>query len=116
MYRTVKPRSHHLGYAAGIIAVGLVDLRLQCRSHVPRLDADHRQASFRESAEQPLRQRAGFQSDPLEAVSWVRQHRQQSVGFARNLYFPDDLARLIHNANAGLSLTDTSSLAECSML
>jgi hypothetical protein len=28
MYQTVKPNPHHLGYATGIVAVGLVDLRL----------------------------------------------------------------------------------------
>jgi hypothetical protein len=41
MHRTVKPRSHHLGDAARIVAVRLVDLRLQHRLHVPRLDTDH---------------------------------------------------------------------------
>jgi hypothetical protein len=33
--------SYHLGDAARIIAIGLVDLRLQPRLHVPRLDTDH---------------------------------------------------------------------------
>jgi hypothetical protein len=42
MHRTVKPRSHHLGDAARIVAVRLVDLRLQHRLHVPRLNTDHR--------------------------------------------------------------------------
>src|SRR3954467_14478874 len=69
---------------------------------MPRLDTDHWQSSFGKSAEQPLRQRTGFQSDPLEAVSWVRQHPQQCVGFARNLHFPHDFARIVHNADAGL--------------
>ena len=52
---TVKPRPHHLCHAARIIAIGLVDLRLEHRPHVPRLDTDHRQARFRDNAEQPLR-------------------------------------------------------------
>jgi hypothetical protein len=39
MYRTVKPDPHHLRDAARI---RLVDLRLQRRLHVPRLDTDHR--------------------------------------------------------------------------
>jgi hypothetical protein len=34
MYQTVKPNPHHLGYATGIVAVGLVDLRLQHSPHV----------------------------------------------------------------------------------
>jgi hypothetical protein len=41
MHRTVKPHPHHLGDAARIVAIRLVNLRLQHRSHVPRLDADH---------------------------------------------------------------------------
>src|SRR6266568_952661 len=36
MHRTIKPRPHHLRYAARIVAVRLVDLRLQHRLHVPR--------------------------------------------------------------------------------
>src|SRR6185503_16656701 len=51
---------------------------------------------------QPLRQRSSLQSNPFEAVSGVRQHRQQSGRLARNLRFPNDLARVIHNADAGL--------------
>src|SRR5262252_1035690 len=102
MHRTIKPHSHHLRDAARIVAVGLVDLRLQHRSHVPGLNTDHRQGCFGKRAEQPLRQRPGFQSNPLEVVGRVRQHRQQCGRLARHLYFPNDLAHLIHNADAGL--------------
>src|ERR1022692_4116820 len=69
---------------------------------MPRLDADHRQACFRESAEKPLRQRSSFQSNPLEVIGGVLQHRQQSFRLARHLHFPNDPARVIHNADAGL--------------
>src|SRR5438128_11659841 len=102
MHRTIKPRPHHLRYAARIVAVRLVDLRLQHRLHVPRLNADHRQSCFGESAEQPLRQRSSFQPNSLEVVSEVLQHRQQCFRFARHLYFPNDLACVIHNADARL--------------
>jgi hypothetical protein len=101
MYRAVKPHPHHLCHATRIVAVSLVDLRLQHRLHVPRLDADHWQACFSERAEQPLRQRPSFQSNPLEAVGRVRQRRQQHFRFARNLHFPNDFACVIHNADAG---------------
>ena len=100
MYRTVEPRPHHLRHAARIVAIGLIDLRLQHRPHVPRLDTDHRQARFGQSTEKPLRQRPGFQSDPLEVIGGVRQHWQQSGRFARYLHFTHDLARAIHNADA----------------
>ena len=42
MHRTVQSHPDHLSDAARVIAVGLVDLRLQHRLHVPRLDTDHR--------------------------------------------------------------------------
>jgi len=37
MHRTIKPHPHHLRYAARIVAVRLVDLRLQ---HRPRSQTD----------------------------------------------------------------------------
>jgi hypothetical protein len=43
MYRPIKPNPHHLRNAARVVAIGLVDLRLQHRPHLPRLDTDHRQ-------------------------------------------------------------------------
>src|SRR5882672_8208795 len=53
-------------------------------------------------AEQPLRQRPGFQSDPLEAVGGVPQNLQKGFRLARYLHFLHDPARVIHNADAGL--------------
>src|SRR6202041_1829936 len=102
MHRAVKSHPHHLRDAARIVAVRLVDLCLQHRLHVPRLNTDHRQLCFGQSAEKPLRQRSRFQSNPFEAVGGVLQYRQQCLRFARNLHFPNDLARVIHNADAGL--------------
>src|SRR5271154_1404802 len=44
----------------------------------------------------------GPASNPiLEVVGGVLQHRQQRFGFARNLHFPNDFARVIHNADPG---------------
>ena len=102
MHRTIKSSSHHLRDATRIVAVRLVDLRLQRRPHVPRLDTDHWQACFRQRAEQPLRQRSSFQPNSLEVVGEVLQYRQQRFRLARHLYFPNDLAYVIHNADARL--------------
>ena len=99
---TIKPGPHHLRDATRIVAVRLVDLRLQRRPHMSRLNTDHRQARLGESAEQPLRQPPSFQSNPFEMVGGIRQHLQQTVGFARHLHFPCDPARIIHNADARL--------------
>src|SRR5437763_1478840 len=52
---------------------------------------------------------SGFQSNSLEVVGRVCQHRQQSVGFARDLHFPNDPARVIHNADARLLDRDVQS-------
>src|SRR5215475_1236420 len=111
MYRAIKPDPHHLRDAARIVAISLVDLRLQHRPHMPGLNTDHRQIGFRERTEQPLRQRSSFQSNPLEAISRVPQYRQQSLRFAR-----DPPSRLILPASSTMqtlvSLTETSSPAK----
>jgi transposase len=45
---------------------------------------------------------SSFQSNPLEVVGGVPQYRQQRLGFARHLHFPNNPARVIHNADARL--------------
>src|SRR5215510_15987877 len=102
MHRAIKSNPHHLRNAAGIVAVRLVDLRLQHCLHMPRFNADHRQLCFGESTEQPLRQWSSFQSNSLETVGGVRQHWQESVRLTRHLHFPYDPARVIHNADTRL--------------
>jgi hypothetical protein len=54
------------------------------------------------SAVKPLRQWPGFQPNPFEVIARARQHWQQRFGFASYLFFPHDLARVIHNADARL--------------
>jgi hypothetical protein len=90
--------AHHLRYAACIIAICLVDLCLQHRPHVPRLNANHRQARFGENAVKPLRQRSGFQPNSLEAIGVVRKHLQESFRLTGHPHFPRNL--IIHNADA----------------
>src|SRR5580693_2876159 len=102
MHWAIKSRPHHLRDATRIVAVGLVDLRLQHRPHVPRLDADHRQACLGKRAKKPLRQWTCFQSYPLEAIERVRHYRQQSFRLARYLRFPYQPTRVIDYADAGL--------------
>src|SRR6266404_2820756 len=99
MHRTIKSGPHHLRDAARIIAVRLVDLRLQHRLHMPRLGTDHWQACFRKPTEKP---RPSFQSDPLEAVGGVPQNLQQGLRLARHLHFLHDSASVIHNADTRL--------------
>src|SRR6266446_9545305 len=100
MHRSIKSRSHHLCYAARVIAVCLVDLRLQHGPHVSRLNTNHWQARFGENAVKPLRQRSGFQPNSLEAIDGVRQNLQESFRLTRHSRFLHDLARIIHDADA----------------
>src|SRR5260221_14479143 len=100
MHRSIKPHPHHLRYAARIVAVRLVDLRLQHGPHVPRLNTNHWQARFGENAVKPLRQRSSFQPNSLEAIDGVRQHLQESFRLTHHPRFPHDLARVIHDADA----------------
>ena len=73
------------------VAGGLVDLGLQHRTHVPRLNADHWQARFGENAVKPLRQRSGFQPNSLEAIGVVCQHLQESFTLGTRLLTFDKL-------------------------
>src|SRR6266508_2976057 len=100
MHRSIKPHSHHLCYAARIVAVCLVDLRLQHGPHMSRLNTDHWQARFGENAVKPLRQRSSFQPNSLEVVEG--QNLQESFRLTCHSRFLHDLARIIHNADARL--------------
>jgi hypothetical protein len=51
VHRTIKSSPHHLCHTTRVVAVRLVDLRLQHRPHMPRLNTDHRKARFGECAE-----------------------------------------------------------------
>lgn len=66
MHRAKQVDPHHLRNAAGVIAVGLVHLRLKESLGVAGLDADHRQAGPGRAFEQPLRQGAGFKPNALK--------------------------------------------------
>src|SRR5262245_38438330 len=111
MHRAIKSHTHHLRQAARIVAVGLVDLRLQHRPHVPRLDTDHRQARFGESTEQPLRQRPSFHSNPLEAIGGFFNSANSASGSLATF-----TSRTILPASSTMqtlvSLTETSSPAK----
>src|SRR3954464_3584975 len=115
MHRTVKPHSHHLRDAARIVAVRLVDLCLQHRLHVPRLNADHRQSCFGESAEQPLRQWSSFQPNSLEVYARFFSTANNASGSLATF-----TSRTILPASSTMqmlvSLTETSSPAKWSML
>ena len=102
MNRPEQVDAHHLSDAASIVAVGLVHLRLQERLGVARLDADDREPGRGQPAVEPLRQRTGFEPDPLEPPGWIPEHLRQVVWMAGHLQFATDLARLVQNAQRSL--------------
>src|SRR5467141_1647148 len=92
MYRTIKADSHHLRYAARIVAIRLVDLRLQYRPHVPRLDTDHWQACFGKCAEKPLRYRPAISAGRDDQWTHRNIHRRHiATGLESNRHGPDSL-------------------------
>src|SRR5260221_10264097 len=100
MHRSVKRRPDHVRYAARAVAVRVVDLRIQHRPHVPRLNADPWQARYGESAVKPLGQRSSFQPNSGQAIDVIGQHLQESFRLTHHPRFPHDLARVIHDADA----------------
>ena len=58
---------HDTGDAGRIVAVTLVDLHLEYRLGVARVDADHRQAKSLELGSQPGGRRSGLDADPYRS-------------------------------------------------
>src|ERR1700757_3556341 len=115
MDRTVKSYPHHLCHAASVITVGLVDLRLQYRPHVPRLDTDHRQARFSKSTVKPLRQWPGFQPNPFEVVGGFVSTANSASGSLAT-FTSRTILPVSSTMQTLVSLTDTSNPAKWSML
>src|SRR4029453_15658709 len=110
MHRSIKPHAHHLCYAARIVAVCLVDLRLQHGPHMSRLNTNHWQACFGENAVKPLRQRSSFQPNSLEAIMvFVRTCRRASSSLATLV--SRTILPVSSTMQTLVSLTDTSSPA-----
>src|SRR5262249_15820680 len=64
----LKPAGlHDAGNAGRIVAVTLIDLHLEYRSGMARVDTDHRQAKLFELAPQPCGRRSCLESDPYRS-------------------------------------------------
>ncbi len=73
--------------------------RLECVTHVPRLQQLDRKAGCPHPRIQPLRKRPGLQADPHQAQTCRPEPRNQRLRLARHLPLPHDLPVRIHNAN-----------------
>src|SRR5262249_38873814 len=88
VHRTIKPHPHHLCYAARIVAVRLVDLRLQHGPHMSRLNADSDNCSgmklqFDTGRGTVMRlAQLDIAPEQLNAVFFTHMHTDHTEGFA----------------------------------
>ncbi|MCP1886534.1 UNVERIFIED_ORG: hypothetical protein J2R75_010269 [Bradyrhizobium elkanii] len=103
MDRPEQADAHHLRNATRIIAVALVHLRLEERLGMSRLDADYQQASLRQPAEQPLRQRSSLEPNPIKPPNRIVEcSKKIIVRVTHQLRFPANAARFVDNAQGRL--------------
>ena len=111
VHRPEQVDPHHLGDAAGIVAVGLVHLRLEERLGMPGLDADHRQAGLGQSAEQPLRQGTRLKPDPDQPPGGILQKRGQDPPDGWATFISRQIVPVSSTMQIEVSLSETSSPA-----
>src|SRR5215212_637375 len=100
---------HHLGDATRVIAVTLVDLSFQKSFGVACLDTNHRQASVCQRVEEPLRELARLEPNPLEVPDRILQDAQQILRMRGDLDLTADLPRLVQDAHGGFFDRDVQS-------
>src|SRR3979411_2095549 len=90
--------SHHLRDPARVVAIAFVDLRLEKRLRVSRFDADRRDSCFRQSTEQPLRQRPSLETDTFKPPCGIAKNSEKVFGVTYHLHFTANPARLVDDA------------------
>src|SRR5215471_7225018 len=81
----LKPAGlHDAGNAGRIVAVNLIDLHLEYRLCMARVDTDHRQAKLFELAPQPCGRRSCLESDPYRSRC-LRSHECSEHGIDYSL-------------------------------
>ena len=93
-----KPNSHHLRDPARVVAIAFVDLRLKKRLRVSRFDADRRDSCFRQSTEQPLRQRPSLETDTFTPPCGIAKNSEKVFGVTYHLHFTANPALLVDDA------------------
>jgi hypothetical protein len=109
----LKPHPHHLHDTARIVAVRL----LICAFSTARMCRVSTQTIGNSASARAPNSHcdSGTASNPIRRSGRrASKYRQQSLGFARYLHFPSDLARVIHKTL--VALTDTFSPPKWSML
>ncbi|GEO16115.1 hypothetical protein MAE02_38110 [Microvirga aerophila] len=101
VHRAKEIDPHHLSDAAGIIAVALVDLSFREGFGVARLDAHDWQAGLCQSVEEPLRELARLQPNPLQVPGWILPDPQKILRMGGDLDLTADLPSLGQDAHGG---------------
>src|SRR4051812_10549513 len=101
MNRLVEADAHHLRDAAGIVAIGFVDLSRERGLHVPRLDADHRIACGRQATVEPLRKRTGFKADALVGTANRMKQGADRLRLGLHLALSNKFTTSVHHTHAG---------------
>ena len=105
----VPARAHDLRQAAGIVAVGLVQLQGERRLDVPSIKADHGQAQLPQLVPVPGRQGTALQTDAHRLGRPRADGRSDCLRGGGALAFPDHLAAAIDDTDRGLLLRDVQS-------
>src|ERR1700732_852582 len=91
-------RLDYLRGPARVVAIAFVDLRLEKRLRVSRFDADRRDSCFRQSTEQPLRQRPSLETATLKPPCVIAKNSEKVFGVTYHLHFTANPARLVDDA------------------
>src|SRR5580704_1418430 len=108
--------SHHLRDPARVVAIAFVDLRLEKRLRVSRFDADRRDSCFRQSTEQPLRQRPSLETDTFKPPCGIAKNSEKVFGVTYHLHFTANPARLVDAAIHSISLAPSTQSQKIRML
>ncbi len=98
--------THHLGEAAGVIAIGLDRTSGQETLCVPDLDAHGLEARLDQIAVQPLGERTSLQAHQIDLVLPELELLDQRPRLAVDLTLPNELAVSIQHAHGSLLQRD----------
>jgi hypothetical protein len=97
---TEPAHAQQLGDTAGVAPVGLDDHRRERRLHVPGLQQHDLEPDRLQASMQPLRQRAGFETNAGERQAQTGEKGRKHIRLTGHLGLPDDLPWGIEDAHA----------------
>ena len=98
--------AHDLRQGAGIVAIGLVALRLHRGMRMSRFDDDRRMTGRRQLGLQPKAQRGRLKADPLQLARCAFERAMNGLRIGRNADFRQAFAMLVDDADMGFFQRD----------